>query len=199
MNKLLIGITGGIGSGKSVIARIIKTLGFPVYDADDEAGRILETDPQVIGAVKDLIGANSFLPNGMPNRPFIASVVFNAPEKLQALNAIIHPAVHSHFHNWVKENDQSTLLFKEAAIMFESGSYKDMNYIIAVTAPKNIRITRVMIRDQKSETQVQQIINKQLAETELVKRSDFVIVNDEKQLVIPQVLSVIEKLNSVRQ
>lgn len=197
MNKLLVGITGGIGSGKSTVARIVKTLGYPVYDADDEAGRILGNDEQVIMAVKNLLGQNAFLPNGSPDRAFISSVVFNSPEKLRELNAIIHPAVRTHFQNWVM-NNQAVLLFKEAAIMFESGSYKEMDQIIAVTAPERIRIDRVMARDKKSEQQVLQIINRQLPQSELIERSHFVIVNDDKHMVIPQVLTVIEKLKTGR-
>src|SRR5215204_6328910 len=126
MNPQLIGITGGIGSGKSIVARIITILGYPVYNADDEAGFILEKNQLVVSEVKKLIGENAYSENNIPDRKFIASVVFENSEKLRALNSIIHPAVQLHFQEWVKQHPESEMLFKEAAILFESGSYKAM-------------------------------------------------------------------------
>lgn len=198
MKPILAGITGGIGSGKSVVAKIVKTMGFRVYDADDEAGKILETDPEVKASVNNLIGEKSFLPDGSPDRQYISSVVFNEPVKLQALNSIIHPAVQLHFRNWVAKFSYNEILFKEAAIMFESGSYKEMDCVIAVFAPEQLRIQRVKLRDQKSEEQIRKIISKQLAAEELMQRSDYVIQNDEIHLVIPQVLDVLNKIRLSR-
>jgi dephospho-CoA kinase len=196
MKPILAGITGGIGSGKSVVAKIVTTMGYRVYDADDEAGKILENDPAVIDSVKKLIGENAYSGNGLPDRRLISSVVFNEPDKLQALNSIIHPAVNTHFHNWVAKFSSDEILFKEAAIMFESGSYRSMNCIIAVTAPEHVRIQRVMLRDQKTEAQVRLIINKQLPEEELIRKSDYIILNDEKHMVTTQVLEIINKIKS---
>ena len=196
MKKLVVGITGGIGSGKSVVARIMSTLGYPVYNADDEAGNILEKDQKVIDAVKKLIGEKAYSDTGKPDRVFISSVVFNDRDKLESLNTIIHPAVQTHFMNWVEKNTSSCLVFKEAAIMFESGSYKAMNRVIAVTAPQQLKISRVMERDGKTEAQVKKIIDKQLPQDELEAKSDFVIVNDENQLLIPQVIAVLDKLKT---
>jgi len=196
MSKKMIGITGGIGSGKSVVANICKILGYAVYDADKEARKILDFDLSVKAAVKTLLGETAFLPDGLPDRTLISAIVFEHPEKLEALNKIIHPAINKHFHEWKNNQETVRLLFKEAAIMFESGSYRDMDFIITVTAPVDLRIQRVMRRDGKSESQIKKIMEKQLDEMELKKRSNFIIINDDEHLLIPQVLKIIETIKS---
>jgi len=196
MRAIRIGITGGIGAGKSVVAKILQTIGYPVYNADTEAKNLLATDPVVIAAVKHLFGEKAYLPDGLPDRNFISQIVFNNPEMLSKLNAIIHPAVREHFLRWAELHNNDKIIFKEAAIMFESGSDKDLDKVIVVTAPAALRIERVQKRDGKSVTAIKQIISRQMPEEELIKKSDFVMVNDETRLLVPQVLEVLNKLNT---
>ena len=194
MNTIQLGITGGIGSGKSVVCKMLSVMGIPVYDADTEAKLILENNADVIRQVKSLFGDNSYTEAGVANRAFIAATVFNNDEKLQKLNQIIHPAVQNHYREWVKDHQQHPIVVKEAAIMFESGSYKDMNFVAAVVAPESIRLERVVQRDGKTASQVRAIMAKQLSEDELKKRSDFIILNDNKHLVTTQILTILEKI-----
>ncbi len=196
MKPLQIGITGGIGSGKSLICRILDLLKIPVFNADEVSKKLLDTDQSVIDSVIALLGPNAYPGNGKADRIFIAGIVFNNPEKLQSLNAILHPAVQQHYINWVSMHNSSAIVAKEAAIMFESGSNKGMDHIIAVTAPEALRIERVQKRDGKSIAEVHNIIKQQLAQDEIIKRSDFCIVNDDQHLIIPQILDIISKIKS---
>ena len=194
MKPLLIGITGGIGSGKSIICRVLSILGYPVFDADAQAKIILENH-EIQVKVITLLGDKAYLENGKPNREFIASVVFNDNEKLKSLNGIIHPAVQKQFHEWVRDNQNAQLVFKEAAIMFESGSHKEMDKIIVVSSPIELRVQRTMERDGKSRDEVLTIISKQLPAEEVIQRSDYVIINDNHTPVIPQVQAILNELH----
>jgi len=191
MKPLQIGITGGIGSGKSIVCQALKVLGIPVYNADEASKMLLETNPDVIHSVTELLGNDAYHPDGKANRGYIAGIIFSNPDKLQGLNSILHPAVQRDYRNWVMTKTSSTIVVKEAAIMFESGSHKDMDTVIVITAPDELRISRVMKRDGKSREDVQKIMTQQLSQDEVVKRSDFVIVNDNEHLVIPQILKII--------
>ena len=191
---LKIGITGGIGSGKSVIARCVEIFGFPVFNADQESKQILANDPSVVSKVKQLLGPSSYHADDTPNRPFISQEVFGNPDKLAALNQILHPAVRQAFHNWVLFHKNSKLVFKEAAILFESGAFREVDRVIAVTAPDLIRIKRVMMRDGRNETETLKIISHQMTQQELISRSDFNIVNDEHTADLPQLKEVIHAL-----
>ncbi|KQS53341.1 MAG: dephospho-CoA kinase [Flavobacterium sp.] len=173
----IIGLTGGIGSGKSSIAKHIESLGIPVYIADTEAKKILDT-ADVIAKVIALFG-NDILENGKIDRKKIAALVFQDPEKLKKYNAIIHPEVYLHFQNWVKQHNNYPLVVKEAAILFESGSYKDCDKIILVTAPKENRIQRVMKRDAVTREAVEQRMSHQWDDETKKSMSDFVIENIE--------------------
>ncbi|PZQ86377.1 MAG: dephospho-CoA kinase [Flavobacterium johnsoniae] len=173
----IIGLTGGIGSGKSSIAKHIESLGIPVYIADTEAKKILDT-ADVIAKVIALFG-NDILENGKIDRKKIAALVFQDPEKLKKYNAIIHPEVYLHFQNWVKQYNNYPLVVKEAAILFESGSYKDCDKIILVTAPKENRIQRVMKRDAVTREAVEQRMSHQWDDETKKSMSDFVIENIE--------------------
>lgn len=173
----IIGLTGGIGSGKSSIAKHIESLGIPVYIADTEAKKILDT-ADVIAKVIALFG-DDILENGKIDRKKIAALVFQDPEKLKKYNAIIHPEVYLHFQNWVKQHNNYPLVVKEAAILFESGSYKDCDKIILVTAPKENRIQRVMKRDAVTREAVEQRMSHQLDDETKKSMSDFVIENIE--------------------
>lgn len=173
----IIGLTGGIGSGKSSIAKHIESLGIPVYIADTEAKKILDT-ADVIAKVIALFG-DDILENGKIDRKKIAALVFQDPEKLKKYNAIIHPEVYLHFQNWVKQHNNYPLVVKEAAILFESGSYKDCDKIILVTAPKVNRIQRVMKRDAVTREAVEQRMSHQWDDETKKSMSDFVIENIE--------------------
>jgi dephospho-CoA kinase len=195
MKPVKIGITGGIGAGKSIVCKILEIIGIPVYQADKESKKLLETDPEVVERVKALLGNEAYSSGDKANRSYISSVVFNHPEKLKKLNDILHPAVSKHFLEWVSIQTNKPVLAKEAAIMFESGSDKEMDLIIVVTAPEALRIQRVKQRDGKSEEEIRKIMKEQLPEEEVIKKSNFVIVNDDHRLLVPQVIALIERIS----
>lgn len=172
----IIGLTGGIGSGKTTIAKHIEQLGIPVYIADLEAKKIIETEV-VISKIIDAFGEN-ILENNKIDRTKLSKLVFENPEKLKTLNAIIHPEVAIHFKNWVNKHQNSSIVVKETAILFESGSYKNCDKIILVTAPKEVRIQRVMKRDNLSRQAIESRIANQWSEEKKEKLSDFIIVNE---------------------
>jgi dephospho-CoA kinase len=171
----IIGLTGGIGSGKTTVARYIAAQGIPVYIADEEAKKVMNT-PEVLSLVAKTFG-DSILENGVINRQKLAQLVFNAPEKLQQLNNIIHPKVKQDFENWVQKHHNHPFVIKEAAILFESGSYQFCDKIITVTAPENVRLQRVMQRDSVTEDQVLARMQNQWKEEEKIALSDYVIQN----------------------
>lgn len=188
---LRMGLTGGIGSGKSVVAGIFKVSGIPVFDADTEAKLIMEKDEQLSHSIQKLFGSESYTDKKL-NRKYIANIVFNDPDKLRQLNAIVHPAAILAANNWMNLQTTSYAI-KEAALIFESGSASHLDYIIGVFAPQNLRIKRVMERDNVSKEQALARLDKQMNEDEKMKRCDFVVINDEQQLLIPQVLQLHEK------
>lgn len=171
----IIGLTGGIGSGKTTVARYIASQGIPVYIADEEAKKVMNT-PDVVSLVAKAFG-DSVLENGVINRQKLAQLVFNAPEKLQQLNNIIHPKVKQDFENWVQKYHNHPFVIKEAAILFESGSYQFCDKIITVTAPENVRLQRVMSRDSVTKNQVLARMQNQWKEEEKIALSDYVIQN----------------------
>lgn len=170
-----IGLTGGIGSGKSTIAQHFKSKGIPVYIADTEA-RLIMQDAKVVEAIKNAFGT-AIYENNQLVREKLASIVFNNPEKLQVLNAIVHPAVRLHFENWLLSHKEHPFIIYESAILFETGSYKDFDAIITVTAPKEIRIERVIKRDNTTAEQVSKRMEAQWTDEQRTEKSDFVIEN----------------------
>lgn len=198
MKLLKIGITGGIGSGKSRVASIFESLGYKIYLADDRAKVLMHSDPEVVASVTKVFGADAYYPDGQLNRAYLGGIVFNDPQKLQELNRIVHPATGRDFQHWVSEIPDSynkRLVFKEAAILFESGAYLAADGVITVYAPKSIRIERVMSRDNTDEASVLARMDKQWPENEKIQRADFVIVNDGKNLLAPQVRKAIQFFN----
>jgi dephospho-CoA kinase len=193
---LLIGVTGGIGSGKSLVTRIFSTLGVPIYDADSRAKRLMNTDPVLIAEIKKEFGEAAYREDGILNRDFLASTVFNNEEKLKKLNQLVHPRVQLDTEVWVKENENKRYLIKEAALLFESGANKFLDKVIVVTAPEELRKQRVLTRDTRSPQEVNKIMLNQMKEEDKVQRADFVIKNDESELVIPQVLKLHERFNT---
>ncbi len=189
-NPLQIGITGGIGSGKTLVSKIFACLGIPVYDADSHAKELMTTDGILVSQIKKEFGDLSYLSDGTLNRKYLSEVVFNKQERLDVLNKLVHPRVGENYTQWVKRHNNKAYVLKEAALLFETGSYQALNKIIVVHAPEEVRIKRVMHRDGRAEQQVREIIRKQMSEEEKLKRADFIIYNDESSLIIPQVLSL---------
>jgi dephospho-CoA kinase len=185
---LKIGITGGIGSGKSTVCRIFEVLGVPVYSADQAAKRLMATDRKLIDGIAAAFGRASYT-NGLLNRAYIARIVFNDPEQLELLNSIVHPAVFRDFAKWSRIQT-APYVAKEAALLFESGSWKLCDQTILVTAPASLKISRVMQRDGLSEEEVGRRMERQLSDEEKTRMADFVIANDERSLLTTQVLSL---------
>jgi dephospho-CoA kinase len=189
---LKIGITGGIGSGKTTICRVFELLNVPVYYADEASKKLLVSDPDIKKKILSVFGKEVLDAQQLISRKEIAALVFGNEMELKKLNTIMHPAVAIHFDSWLKAFAEYPYVIKEAAIMFESGAYLQMDKIVTVTAPDELRIARVLKRDAVSKEEIQRRINAQLSEGERIKRSNYVIVNDEQQLVIPQVLKLHE-------
>jgi dephospho-CoA kinase len=188
---LQIGITGGIGSGKSLVCKIFNTLGAPTYDADSRAKMVMTTDGILVDAIKKEFGVLAYDAKGVFNREYLANRVFNQPDKLKRLNELVHPRVALDYEQWVGSQADVKYVLKEAALLFESGSYQSLDKIIVVTAPETLRVQRVLVRDpHRSIEQTKEIIRNQLAEEEKIKRADYVIANDETTLLIPQVLKL---------
>jgi dephospho-CoA kinase len=187
-----IGITGGIGSGKTLVSGMFATLGIPVYDADAGARRLIVEDGTVRQAIIGLLGPDAYFPDGSYNREWVAGIVFKDAEKLAALNHIVHPAVERDSMAWhLREAEKGVpYTLKEAALMIESGGYRFLDRLILVTAPEAMRIQRVMARDTQSAEQVQARIRAQLSEADKRKYADFVLENDGKKALIPQVWAV---------
>lgn len=171
----IIGLTGGIGSGKTTIARYFQDLGFPVYIADEQGKKITNT-PEVLESIKTVFG-NEVFDEGILNRAKVSKIVFDNPEKLQKLNAIIHPALAKNFKKWVLKHHNFPYVVKEAAILFESGSYKDCDLIISVVAPLELRIERVMKRDLVTRESVLKRINNQWSDEKRKQNSQYIIEN----------------------
>ena len=188
---LKIGLTGGIGAGKSTVASIFKVLGVPVFDADATAKNILNTDPILREQIAAAFGSETYK-NGLLDRKYLATLVFNNPNQLAKLNALVHPASIEAANIWAKhwEEQGCPYILKEAALLFEAGTNVGLDFIIGVTAPVEMRIARVMERDHVTREEVLKRMQHQLDDTEKMKRCNFVIDNNEVSLVIPQVLAL---------
>lgn len=188
---LEVGITGGIGSGKSLICRIFQVLYTPVYDADSHAKELMTTDGILVSQIKKEFGDLSYHPDGSLNRSYLAEHVFFSEEKLAKLNGMVHPRVAVDYTNWVSLQTGKRYVLKEAALLFEAGSDKLLDKIIVVSAPERVRQTRVLKRDaHRTVEQFKGIVEKQMPEGEKLKLADYIIVNDDTTLVIPQVLKL---------
>jgi dephospho-CoA kinase len=188
-----IGLTGGIGSGKTTVARIFKLLDIPVYNSDEQARILTDSDPDIKTAILNQFGAEVFSPDGKLNRAALANIVFNNPDALQLLNAIIHPAVAHDFEKWCSKQN-AAFIIKEAAIIFEHQLEKHLDEVIVVEAPDELRIQRVMKRNTITEAEVRARMQQQFPQENLVRMADWVIHNDEKQLLIPQVLHIYSQI-----
>jgi dephospho-CoA kinase len=192
---LRIGITGGIGSGKTTICRIFEVLGIPVYYADDAAKTLMNQEGDLKQEIINHFGESSYV-DGKLNRTYISGIVFSNPDKLKLLNNLVHPRTISDAEEWMKRQ-KSPYALKEAALIFESRSQQSLDYVIGVSAPKEIRISRTMQRDKISKELAEKKISQQMNEEEKMKLCDFLIINDETISLIQQVLSVHEQLLSL--
>lgn len=191
---ILVGLTGGIGSGKSTVAKIFHILNVPIYYADDRAKWLMAEDESLKDKIKSAFGEDSYKKDGSLNREYLASEVFGDDQKVKTLNHFVHPAVREDFETWVKIQSAPYVL-KEAALIFETGGDKDLDKVINVSSPLKVRISRILMRDaHRDEKQVNDIIDKQLPDEEKNLKSDFVIKNTDNKFLIPQVLQIHQKL-----
>lgn len=189
------GITGGIGSGKTMVARLFQCLGIPVYDADSHAKNLMTTDGNLRNAIQAEFGSLSYTAEGLLNREYLASTVFPDPEKLQKLNQLVHPAVARDYQCWVEDQSKWSppYVLKEAALLLSAGMFSGK--VIVVTAPVDVRLNRVAGRDKRTEKEIRQIMDRQMTEEQMLDRADFVVTNDGRQALIPQVLRIHELLS----
>jgi len=195
---LRIGITGGIGSGKTTVAKIFEVLGVPVYYADDAAKKLMNEDEALQQKIIAAFGADIFEDKKL-NRARLASIIFNDPEKLSLLNSIVHPATIADAEKWMKQfskagSKKTAFAIKEAALIFESGAQNKLDYVIGVHAPYKLRLQRAMLRDNLTKDEVESRMEKQMDETKKMNLCNFIITNDEVQLLIPQVVELHKKL-----
>lgn len=189
---LKVGLTGGIGSGKSTVAKIFEVLGIPVYYADAQAKRLMHEDASLVAAITASFGEKAYV-NGTLNRPYIASLVFNNKEKLALLNGLVHPVTIADADRWM-QLQTTPYAVKEAALIFESSIETHLDFVIGVSAPYAMRVERVAGRDAISSAQVEQRMKNQMPEEEKMNRCDFIIVNDGLQPVLPQVIALHRQL-----
>lgn len=189
-----IGITGGIGSGKSVVSRLLEIMGIPVYISDIEAKRITNTDEVIRQELSDLVGQEVFL-HGELNRPLLASYIFGHPDHAKKVNGIIHPRVKADFLQWAARQTDKPLVGMESAILLEAGFRDEVDFLVMVYAPLELRVGRAMKRDSSSKEQIMKRIEAQISDEIKVEHADFVIANDDETPLIPQVLELISLLS----
>lgn len=186
-----IGITGNIGSGKTLISKIFSLLDIPLYNADSRAKWLMENDSELVTQLKSYFGPSTYSGDGKLNRRYLADVAFGDKEKVAYLNSLVHPAVAKDYKAWVENHPDAPYVLKEAALLFESGSYKGLDAIIVVYAPLDIRLKRTMLRDkERSEAQVRAINKNQWDDQVKMEKADYIIFNDDSKMVIPQVLEL---------
>jgi len=190
---IAIGITGGIGAGKSTICRVFRLLGVPVFEADKAARQLLNTNQQIKQGLINLFGEAVYTENGQPDRKKLAGIIFNNDIQLQKINNLVHPVVREAFNVWA-DKQKAPYVIQEAAILFESGFYKMMDYSILVTAPLSERMKRVCARDKASEKQVKERMQKQWTDDEKRKLATLEIKNDNTELIIPKVINIDKQL-----
>lgn len=186
----LIGITGGIGSGKSIVCKVFATMGIPIYEADSSAKSLMNNDLLLKKSIKNLLGEQAYTPKGEYNRVWVASQVFNNPNLLKQLNAIVHPRVRQDAEQWIQQHSNAAFLLYEAAIMKAAGEGNNFDKVIVVNAPIDLRIKRVQMRDSRSDQEIEDIIARQIPDEERLRIADFVIDNDEKIPLLQQILDL---------
>ena len=191
---ILVGLTGGIGSGKTTVSKYLMVLGIPVFNSDEEAKKVM-LEPEIILQIQAVFGTQVLDENNQINRKMLASIVFNNPNYLNQLNQIVHPAVQKSFDLWLKTHSDNPILFKEAAILFESGSYKNCDYVVSISASIATRVQRVMARDGVSQSAVYDRIQNQLTDQERAIKSDFELINDENSDYKVQMNLILKTIN----
>lgn len=192
--SIKIGITGGMGSGKSVVSRLLEAMGIPVYISDRKSKRLTNTDPVIRRELTTLLGAEVYLKNEL-NKPLLASYLFGHPNHAQEVNSIIHPRVKADFRHWASARSHFSIVGMESAILIESGFAGEVDVVVMVYAPLDIRLARAVKRDSTSRELVMQRIRSQMSDEEKRKKADFIIVNDDVTPLIPQVLELISFLS----
>ncbi|MGK7393117.1 MAG: dephospho-CoA kinase [Candidatus Cyclobacteriaceae bacterium M3_2C_046] len=193
-NPFKVGITGGIGAGKSLVCQIFRRLDVPVYQADERAKYLMSHNPKLKNQIIDHFGNDAYDHDHL-NRTFLAQCVFNKPDQLDLLNKMVHPIVNEDYQQWITQFSNVAYTLKEAALIFETGSYKQLNKSILVYAPEKLRIERTILRDQhRNLDQVKKIMEKQMDEEKKKALADYVLINDDRQMLLPQVLDLHEKL-----
>ena len=187
-----IGLTGGIGVGKTYVAEIFQQMGIPVFNADIEAKKCLVEDSELIAAVQSIFGENIYN-NGTLQKEELAKIVFNNNEKLAELNTLVHPVVKQRFEDWCKKQT-TAIVIKEAAILFESNTHIGLDAVVCINANDQLRISRVKKRDGYSDEEIKNRMNKQIPQAEKEELSDFIIVNNEEQLLLPQLVKVLKEM-----
>jgi len=187
-----IGLTGGIGAGKTYVSKIFQKMGIPIFNADEQAKKCMVEDSSLKAAVQLAFGESMYL-KGVLQKDTLANIVFNNTEALGKLNALVHPIVKQKFEDWCTQQSTS-IVIKEAAILFESDAHLGLDAVVCVGAPKKLRIARVQKRDASSVEQIESRMSKQMPQSEKEELADFLIVNDEVQLLLPQVLSIITEM-----
>jgi dephospho-CoA kinase len=191
-----IGITGGIGSGKTFICHILEKLGYPVFYSDQEAKKLMNENLDLIIKIKELLGYGAYL-NGIINKSFIARKIFETPTLRNELNAIVHPEVYLAFEKWSKSQD-SKLVFNESALLFETKSYKRFDKTVLITADIFLKIERIKKRNLLDEIEIKHRMNSQLSDEIKLKLADFVIENNEDKLLLPQLIHFINQLETTK-
>ncbi|MBE7179159.1 MAG: dephospho-CoA kinase [Mucilaginibacter polytrichastri] len=189
-----VGITGGIGSGKTIISKVFVVLGIPVFYADAAAKKVMTEDPELVKAMKAEFGEKAYIADGQLDRGYIASQVFDDKERLEKLNSIVHPATFRAMDAWTAEQKNVPYVLKEAALLYESGSYKDCDFTILVIANEAVKIARIKDRDGLNEEQIRTRMARQMTDEEKRPLADFIIHNSGNDLVVPQVLNIHEQI-----
>lgn len=194
MKSYLLGITGGIGSGKSTVSKIFEVLDIKIYQSDDMAKYLMENDNKLISSIINSFGEESYI-DGKINKEYISKNVFYDKEKLKTINNLVHPVVINDFKKWCLINKNEKILIKEAALLFASKSYKELDFIIYVYAEKKLRISRILKRDSyRTKDQIEHIIKSQLTDKESFEKADYILENNEKSLLLPEVIDLYEKI-----
>jgi dephospho-CoA kinase len=190
-----VGITGGIGSGKSFICTIIEKLGYPVFYSDKEAAKLMNNNPELILKIQELIGLKAYVDNQI-NKEEISKFIFKDETNRTKLNRIVHPYVFDSFNKWNSQFSENDIVFNESALLFETGSYSRFDKVILITAPIEKRIDRIKKRDKFSEKEIIKRINSQLADQDKIKLADYVILNDEEELLLPKINNLLQELKN---
>lgn len=196
MKPKLIGITGGIGAGKSTVSQIFKHLGFKVYNSDERAKSLISLDTNIKNKLISSFGNEVFI-NGILDKNFLSELIFKRKTALEEINAIVHPEVKKDFLKWVTQNSLDQILFKESALLFETEAFTELDKIIYVSAPKKLRIERVLSRDNHRSVQdIENINSNQINDSEATNLCDYKLNNDEKELLLPSVISLLDKIKT---